>query len=123
MPAHILIAEDEPALNAILQLFFKQLGYKVTGVYDGEEALQIILDELPDLCLLDIQMPRKSGIELVAELRANPRCAQIPLIAITAHVRDYMPPAVRKAGFDRLISKPFDFDDLASTVEDLLGKG
>jgi CheY-like chemotaxis protein len=121
MPKHILIADDEPSVLALLQLFFEQQSYQVTCACNGQEALDLAQREIPDLLLLDIQMPYKTGVEVVRELHTDPRFSAIPMIALTAHVRDFMPAMVFQAGFDHLMTKPFDFVDLRDLVERCLG--
>ena len=124
MPAHLLVADDEPSLLALLRMYFERMGYRVSGARDGEEAIALARSARPDLLILDIQMPRKTGIEVAQELRGDPSFAQTPMIAFTAHVRDYLPPAVRKAGFNQLLTKPFEFEELSAAVAELLeGRG
>src|SRR5262245_31416000 len=89
MQHNILIADDELDIQMLLSLFFERQGYHIVRVRDGQEAINAALTFSPDLLLLDVQMPRKNGIEVVQELRANPRFADTPMIAITAYVRDY----------------------------------
>jgi CheY-like chemotaxis protein len=116
MTKHILIADDEPSVLAMLRLFFQRKGYRVTAVSNGREAIDAALRDVPDLLLLDIQMPVKTGIEVVRELRTDARFATVPFIALTAYIRDFMPPAVHSAGFDHLLTKPFEFADLHAMV-------
>jgi two-component system cell cycle response regulator DivK len=69
---------------------------------------------------MDIQMPRKDGVEAVRELRADPCFAGTPIIALTAHVRSYVPAEVMRAGFDEVLAKPFDFEQVSGVIEALL---
>jgi CheY-like chemotaxis protein len=116
----ILIADDESSILAVLQLFFRQAGYEVTTARDGQEALDRVRANPPDLVIFDIQMPRKTGIQAITELRAIPHLAHIPAIALTAFVRDFLPPAVLEAGFDKLITKPFELLELREEVQQML---
>ena len=61
-------------------------------------------------------MPRKTGIEAVQELRSDPRFANTPIIAITAHARSFLPSDILRAGFDQIIFKPFDFAEVEARV-------
>ncbi len=116
----ILIVEDERDLQSLLRLFFERQGYTVYDARDGQEAVEVARRKLPDLILMDIQMPRKTGIEAVQELRADPRFANTPILAITAHARNYLPPDIIRAGFDHVILKPFDFQEMMDRVVDAL---
>jgi len=116
----ILIVEDERDLQNLLRLFFERQGYTVYDAHDGQEAIEVARRKLPDLILMDIQMPRKTGIEAVQELRADPRFANTPILAITAHARNYLPPDIIRAGFDHVIIKPFDFQEIIDRVTDAL---
>src|ERR1700733_9315304 len=80
----ILIADDEPAGREFSRTVLEYSGFEVFEAGDGEEALTSALSSRPDLILLDIQMPLRDGLSVVAELRRNPRFASIPIIAVTA---------------------------------------
>src|SRR5262245_40747615 len=71
----ILIADDELDVQMLLSLFFERQGHTIIRARDGQEAVSAASSQLPDLILMDIQMPRKTGIEAVQELRADPRFA------------------------------------------------
>lgn len=116
----ILIADDEPDVRLLLRMFFERQGYIVHHAHNGQEAVVIAQQQLPDLIVMDIQMPHKTGIEAVQELRADPRFAATPMIALTAYVRGYVPAEVIRAGFDRVLFKPFDFGQLQELVADCL---
>lgn len=122
MPAHLLIADDEPSVLAILRLFFERLGYRITTARDGYEAVELAQQDLPDLIILDIQMPRMTGLQAVVQLRADPRFADLPIIALTAHVRDNTPGSVIKSGFSRMIIKPFEIVELREIINSYLDR-
>jgi CheY-like chemotaxis protein len=122
MPQHILVVDDEPSIRALLRMFFERQGYIVTTAVDGREALEFARQVLPDCVLMDIQMPRMTGIEAVEELRADSRFDGLPVMALTAHARDYIPSTVIRAGFDLVIFKPFEFVELHGQVETLLAR-
>jgi CheY-like chemotaxis protein len=67
--------------------------------------------------MMDIQMPRKTGIEAVRELRADPRFTDTPILAITAHARSFLPADILRAGFDQIIFKPFEFNEIEGWID------
>ncbi len=120
MTHHILIADDEPSVLAVLRIFFERQGYGVTTAINGREVVERGAGILPDLVILDIQMPYKTGVEAATELRADPRYRRVPFVAMTAYVRDYLPSDVLEAGFAHVLSKPFDLAELHGVVTALL---
>jgi CheY-like chemotaxis protein len=116
----ILVVDDEPDVLMLLRLFFERLGHIVYRARDGQEAVEVARQCQPDMILMDIQMPRKTGIEAVRELRADPRFASTPMLALSAYARVYLPADVIRAGFDQMLFKPFDFGQLGDIVSALL---
>jgi CheY-like chemotaxis protein len=116
----ILVVDDEPDVLMLLRLFFERLGHIVYRARDGQEAVEVARQCQPDMILMDIQMPRKTGIEAVRELRADPRFASTPMLALSAYARVYLPADVIRAGFDQMLFKPFDFGQLGDIVSELL---
>jgi DNA-binding response OmpR family regulator len=112
----ILIADDELDVQLLLCLFFERQGHTIIRARDGQEAVIAASEQLPNLILMDIQMPRKTGIEAVQELRADPRFANTPILAITAHARSFLPSDILRAGFDQIIFKPFDFAEIETRI-------
>ena len=84
----ILVVDDEPDIRNFLATCIEDAGFQVDSAVDGQDALEKIEKELPDLMTLDMVMPRKSGIELIRTLRKNDKWAGLPIIVITAHARD-----------------------------------
>jgi two-component system, OmpR family, alkaline phosphatase synthesis response regulator PhoP len=119
---HLLIADDEPSVLAVLRIYFMRLGYQVTTARNGQEAVDLAIEVQPDLIILDIQMPKKTGLEALLELRALPAFADRPILALTAHVRDFLPSTVLQAGFNQLLTKPLEFSELQEVVVTLLNK-
>lgn len=113
----ILICEDEAALRELVRAI---LGpeYAFAEASEGEEALDLIRELRPDLVVLDLMLPGKSGLEVLAELRSDTQSEGTPVVVVTAwtHAEE----AVLAAGADRFISKPFEPDVLQTTVEELL---
>jgi DNA-binding response OmpR family regulator len=121
MTKKILIVDDEPNIVISLEFLMKREGFQVTVAVDGEEALRKIAELEPDLVLLDIMMPRKSGFEVCQEVRANPAWAAIKLIMLTAKGRDTEVQKGMALGADAYVTKPFSTKDLVIKVRSVLG--
>ncbi|HEV8180785.1 MAG TPA: response regulator, partial [Candidatus Angelobacter sp.] len=102
----ILIADDKATSRELLRTVLERQGYAITEAADGEEALQKALAEPPDLILLDLQMPRRNGYEVLGELRKDPRHAEVPIIAITASAMQGDREKALAAGFTGYMAKP-----------------
>lgn len=89
----VLVVDDEPDVAFYLGSVLEDAGLNVVFAHDGDEALEAIRRQVPDLISLDLVMPRKSGIRVLAELRRNPAWSRIPVVIVTAHARD---PEVRR---------------------------
>ena len=113
----ILICEDEAALRELVRAI---LGpeYCFAEASEGEEAIELVKDLKPDLVVLDLMLPGKSGLEVLSELRSDRVSGETPVVVVTAwtHAEE----AVLAAGADRFIAKPFEPDQLQATVEELL---
>lgn len=103
----ILLAEDNPTNQLVAVQMLESLGATVTLANDGAEALEILEGTLFDVALIDIEMPRVSGIELIQKLRADSGpVADMPMIALTAYVMREHRAAISEAGADGIIAKP-----------------
>ena len=117
---HILIVDDYPDALDIWALYLGSLGYRVSTAGDGESAIAQAERLLPDLIVLDLELPRLSGFEVAEHLRANPDTQLIPLIAATGYSHEKQLDRARAAGFDRIVVKPCDPDRLVEEIERLL---
>ena len=119
--AKILVVDDEPRNVKILQIQLEARGYIVLTAGDGAEALEVIKDEMPDLILLDINMPRVDGYEVLAKVRADKATEFIPIIMITA-LRDTEENRIQavEAGADDFIEKPFNSFEVLARIKSLL---
>jgi CheY-like chemotaxis protein len=111
----ILIADDEADVQMLLGLFLERQGYSIIRARDGVEAIQAASEHLPHLIMLDIQMPRKTGIDL----RADERFSDTPILALTAYARNYLPSDLITAGFNKIIFKPFDFLEIEAWINQI----
>ena len=119
--AKILVVDDEPRNVKILQIQLEARGYIVLTAGDGAEALEVIKDETPDLILLDINMPKVDGYEVLAKARADKTTEFIPIIMITA-LRDTEENRIKavEAGADDFIEKPFNSFEVLARIKSLL---
>jgi CheY-like chemotaxis protein len=117
---HILIVDDYPDALDILALFLRSEGYRVSTARDGAEAISQAEQLLPDLIVLDLELPKISGFDAAKHLRANPDTEDIPLIAATGYSHRGQLDRAIDAGFDRIVIKPVDPDALVEEIERLL---
>ncbi len=116
--AKILIVEDEPNMVAGLRDNFEFEGYQVITARDGIEGLQRALDESPDLVVLDVMMPRMSGLEVCKQLRA--KRASLPIIMLTARGQEVDKVVGLELGADDYVTKPFSIRELLARVKAIL---
>jgi DNA-binding response OmpR family regulator len=119
---HVLVADDEPHIGRIIKMKLEQGPFKVSLAYDGEEALELINSgEHLDLALLDLMMPKLSGLDVLRKVREQERFKSLPLIILTAggdakHERDAL-----ALGATQFLTKPFSPKKLYALVARLTG--
>ena len=123
MSHKILIADDEPNIVVSLEYLLKRAGYQVLVARDGQEAIDAIRRERPRLVLLDVMMPKKSGHEVCAELRADEGTSGIKVLMLSAKGRDTDVDKGLGVGADAYMTKPFSTKELAAKVADMLAAG
>lgn len=121
MAKKVLIADDEVNIVISLEFLMKREGFEVLVAKDGEEAVEKIRDEHPDLVLLDVMMPRKTGFEVCQEVRSDPGLQDTRILMLTAKGRDTEMAKGLALGADAYMTKPFSTKDLVSQVRTLLG--
>jgi len=120
-PARILVVDDDPEILAMLGTRLAKRGYRVSTASDGNEALQLAKKELPDLMLLDVMMPGKSGWEVARAIKQDPATHAIKIVMVTAigaQVNEITSPIY---GADAHVDKPFEFETLERVIKNLLG--
>ncbi|MBN0048214.1 response regulator [Streptomyces actuosus] len=120
--AHVLIADDDADIRDLVAFKLAQGGHRVTAVQDGMAALKTVREQPVDMALLDIRMPRMSGLDVCRELRAAPETATLPVILITARSQEGDVEVGFAAGADDYIIKPFSPRELSSRVTALLNR-
>ena len=120
MTKKILIVDDEPNIVISLEFLMKKEGFDVAVAVDGEEALAKVASFAPDLVLLDVMMPKKSGFEVCEALRADPARSGLKIIMLTAKGRDTEMAKGLALGADAYMTKPFSTKDLIARIREVL---
>ena len=102
----VLIADDSDSSRDLLRFILERSGCKVFEAQDGEEALLLALSLLPDLLIIDLNMPLRDGYSVASELRSNPLFAQTPIVALSAGVAQTDRASIAAAGFSMFLPKP-----------------
>ncbi len=121
-PKKILVADDEPDVLKVIGFRLSSKGYEVILATNGQEALEKINEQKPDLILLDYRMPYLNGFEVCQHVRENKSLKNIPIIIITAGLSTLTNEDIALVCADAWISKPFDIEELFQTIEKLLTK-
>src|SRR5215472_12060622 len=119
---HVLVADDEPHIGRIIKMKLEQGPFRVTLAYDGREALEILKAE-PDIgiVLLDLMMPHLSGLDVLAEIRADPKRRDIPCIILTAAGQEQQHRLAMRLGATEFLTKPFSPKKLYARTAELAG--
>ncbi len=117
----ILVVDDNPVSRELVREVLEAPGRTIIEAADGEEALKRIGEAIPDLVLLDIQMPVLDGFGAIRRIRLDPRTAGLRVLALTAFAMKGDRARALAAGFDAYITKPIDAAALRRQVEQLLG--
>ena len=121
MNKHVLIADDEPNIVISLEFLMKREGYRVSIARDGDAALEAIRRERPDLVLLDVMMPGKSGFEVCQAVRGDEALAAVKILMLSAKGRETDLAKGSALGADAYMTKPFSTRELADKVREMLG--
>jgi two-component system phosphate regulon response regulator PhoB len=118
----VLVAEDDDSLRRLLELRLLSYSYEVRSAADGVAALESMDGWTPDVAVLDVMMPRLSGLSVCREMRERPETAAVPIILLTARYFDEDIQQVMDLGGVEYMSKPFDFAQLEESIQLLLGR-
>ena len=121
MSKTVLIADDEPNIVISLEYLLEQAGYRVVVARDGQEALDAIERERPDLVLLDVMLPRLSGFDVCQKIRENPAMQGVRVMMLTAKGREVEMSKGLALGADVYVTKPFSTRELLAQVAEQLG--
>lgn len=118
--ARILIAEDNAEIRTLVSSILIEEGHKVGVAQNGQQALQMVMEDPPDLLVLDLMMPRMDGYTVLKELRSSGIKEQMKILILTAKTSESDWARGYKLGADSYLTKPFDTDELIDGIEDLL---
>lgn len=116
----IFIVEDEENIRELISYALKNSGFEIAAFSDGENVVEKVLKELPDLIVLDIMLPIKDGLQILKELKGNRKSEDIPVIMLTAKTTEIDKVKGLDLGADDYISKPFSVMELISRVKAVL---
>jgi CheY-like chemotaxis protein len=120
MAYKILVVDDEPTIVRLMEFILARQGHEMIVAVNGEEALEKIRSQQPDLVLLDIMMPRIDGYEVAQRLRADPATATLPIIMLSAKAQEEDIRRGVEVGVDEYVTKPFSPDHLVQVVSEYL---
>jgi CheY-like chemotaxis protein len=120
MPKKVLIVEDDPKNMKLAMMTLKSGGYELICAVDGEEAVHMAFMEKPDIILMDMQLPKLSGIDATKQIREHPDCMGIPILALTAYAMKGDEDKYISAGCTAYMSKPINTRELPVKVAELL---
>jgi two-component system phosphate regulon response regulator PhoB len=120
MAAHILVVDPDSASQELIRSNLIRAGHEVTATFDGESALLLLDDNLPDLVLLEWDLPGQSGVSLMRRLRAQPRTRDLPIIMLSARSGEHDKIMALESGADDYITKPFSPRETIARIHALL---
>lgn len=118
--AKILIADDEPSIRRLVAITLEDAGHEVIEAVDGQEAIEVMTDDPPDLAVLDVMMPEIDGWAVLRELRQSGLRQSVRVVMLTAKASENDYVTGWKLGVDAYATKPFDPEDLITTVNETL---
>lgn len=116
----ILVVEDNLVNRELIREILGTRGYSIIEAGDGEEALSLLRSDDPALAIIDIQMPKVSGLDLIRMIRGDSAIAHTKCLALTAYAMSGDQEKILQAGFDAYLTKPFESKQLMKAIRDLL---
>ncbi|SRR5258708_4601388 len=116
----VLVVDDEPAIRGVLERLLKREGFAVTLALNAREGLNAVQERLPDMVILDLNLPDRSGEDVCQDIRKSSSTQSIPILILTGQATDGLPAKCLDGGADDYLSKPFDNKELVARVRALL---
>lgn len=118
----ILLIEDEPNIAQALSFILKRDGWAVTTHEDGRTAFEAIMRHAPDLVMLDVMLPGRSGYDILQDVRGDAAMADLPVLMLTARGQIKDREMAERLGVSRFMTKPFSNAEILACIRELLGK-
>lgn len=122
MSRHVLLIEDEPNIIEAIRFLLTRDGWTVDTHSDGMDAVQVVQAANPDLVILDLMLPGRSGMDILRDLRDIPELEKLPVLMLTARGQSRDREMAEKAGVSRFMTKPFSNAEVLTAVRDLLAQ-
>lgn len=119
MGKHVVLVEDETNIAEAIRFLLGREGWRVEVLANGGNAAQVIRDARPDLVMLDVMLPGKTGFEILAELRADASLSGLPVLMLTARGQARDRERAQQAGVSRFMTKPFSNEEMMEAVREL----
>ncbi|MDR5652084.1 response regulator transcription factor [Ruixingdingia sedimenti] len=123
MGRHVLLIEDEPHIAEAIRFILIRDGWTVASHDQGTDALDVVRAERPDVLILDVMLPGRSGYDILRALRAEPATAALPVLMLTARGQERDRDMAAMAGASRFMAKPFSNAEVLASVRALVGEG
>lgn len=119
----VLIIEDDVFLSSLLKGRFEKEGFRISQAFDGDQALEILKKETPDIILLDLIMPKKSGFEVLEALSLDPKLSRVPVVIVTNLAQEEDIEKVRNLGaLEYFVKARTSIDDLIQKIKEIASK-
>jgi DNA-binding response OmpR family regulator len=119
----VLVADDDADVRELVEFRLARAGYEVITAADGEQAVEVAIERRPDLCVIDVMMPKLDGYEVTERLRKREELAGVPVLLLTASVQEAAVERGFAVGADDYIKKPFSPRELLERVAAALNAG
>jgi two-component system, OmpR family, response regulator len=123
MPGTVLLIEDEPNIIEAIRFLLSREGWQVATHSDGTDAVETVRRVRPDLLILDVMLPGRSGMDILRDLRGDAEWRGLPVLMLTARGQARDRDMAERAGASRFMTKPFSNQDVLTAVRDLLDAG
>ena len=121
MAVDILIAEDEPSILESLDFILRRAGWSIGSVTDGEAVLEQVRRDRPRILVLDVMLPKRSGFDVLKQLRAEDQTKDLPVLILTAKGQQQDRRIAEELGADGFVTKPYSNAEVVGAVRQLLG--
>lgn len=122
MGKHVLLIEDEPNIAEAIQFILARDGWRVSCHAEGGDAVNVVRAQRPDVLILDVMLPGRSGFDILRDLRAEPATADLPVLMLTARGQGRDRDMAAEAGASHFMAKPFSNAEILASLNALVGR-